>query len=1155
MRCEPRPSTKIKSRHCLEGDWMDAFDKVRELAREKNKEAVSAFPGGYNAIQIVKFLATEADLELWPLPPSDSLLNGALAVLARQDGAVYYINNLSEEDVAVLVGHELAHFYLHATGSGSRCSRDEVDVSAPSEASPVGADRVAGYGAKERRELQANVFARELLLPQPQARTLYLDNAKMPESIASDFGLPLAVVRQQLIDSLLIPLYTDPQSGKQEQDPPLDSFQAEAAEFSGAPLLLEAGPGTGKTRTLVARIVHLVNRNADPTSIVALTFSNKAAQELSERVSVVLPEAAANIWTGTFHAFGLELIRKYHDHPKLAYPPDVAVIDKSDAVAFLEEVLPLLPLNHYKNLWDPLINLKDILGAISRAKDELISPEAYNRLAQEMLNKASDDDSRETAEKALEVAAVYERYEKLLTEHKLLDFGDLIMKPTLALEADAPLRARLQMQYRHVLVDEYQDVNRASARMLKALAGDGERLWVVGDARQSIYRFRGASSANMVRFDVDFPGAKRLSLGKNYRSTREITDTYTRFSRSMTASTGMLPLTLEAERGATGVKPELRQAANEDEEQAAAAASVLELQKAGVQLREQAMLFRSNSRLSEYAAALEKRGIAVLHLGSLFERDEIRNLLSLLSFIADPSGSALVRLAALAPYQIRVADVSLFLAHCRDSHTRALNALKGAENMELLSSAARNAFAALARDLDGLSVGSSPWDVLCKYLFERSPFLKPLVRSVDVRDQMKCVAIWQFLNFVREPHARSKGPPIYHLLERIRHLVVLGDERDLRQIPSAARHADAVRMLTIHGSKGLEFQAVHVPSMTKGQIPLQYRGARCPPPDGMVDEAGSTTGKDYHKKVHAAEEECLYFVAMSRAQTHLRHYGIASKPSEFISNVITSLNSVRYFPLAATPEDVEKNWVVSVAGPSGVIDGDELSRFDRCPRRFLYTYLLDLAGRQRDTPFVKAHDCVYEIIRAAKENDKAGDKHWLLRQLDSTWKERGPLEHAYEKDYRHIAQQTIENFRAACEGLDIQKVEAFAVDLLHGKVEVNPDQVAKRRDGTMLLRRIRTGKVSDKEEDEWIYTLYHAAASERYGEGRYEVEAIHLTGNTRTLIAPSARKMKNRMEKAVAAAASIQGGSFPPQPDSFSCPRCPHFFYCPSLPDGPIQLP
>lgn len=1132
---------------------MDAFDKIRELARQKNARALGLAPEGGRGIDLVKALAADADLEIHGLDPADGLLNGALAVLARSDGAIYHVDNVSEPDLAVLIGHELGHFYAHAAETETKCSSEDVDVSAPSEASPVGADRVAGYGAKERRELQANVFAREFLLPQPHVRSLYLEKSEFPESIAKRLGLPLPVVRQQLIDALLIPVYAVPEADKPKEDPPLNPFQKKAAEFSDAPLLLEAGPGTGKTRTVVARIVHLLGQGAAAESIVALTFSNKAAQELSERVGVAVPEAAAKIWTGTFHAFGLELIRKYHD--RFGLPPDAGVIDKSDAVFFLEEVLPLLPLKHYKNLWDPLINLRDILGAISRAKDELASPTTYRELAQRMLARAAGEESRVTAEKMLEVAAVYERYEALLAERKLVDFGDLILKPTLLLESDVAVREALRLQYRHVLVDEYQDVNRASARLLKALAGSGERLWVVGDARQSIYRFRGASGANMARFGADFPGAARLSLGKNYRSTQEIVDAYCGFSRGMTASAGMQPLALTAQRG-PGVPPDLRQVPGEETEVAAAAASVLELQKAGIPLRKQAMLFRTNPRLGQFAAALEARGIPVLHLGSLFERDEIRNLLSLLSVIAYASGSALVRLATIAPYRAPLADVLVLLAHCRDTRTKVLDALGDAGGIEGLSSAGREAFAALAKDLRGFSASSSPWEVLCVYLFERSTFLKALSQSSDVRDQMKCVAIWQFLNFIREPHAHGKGPPIFRLLERIRHLVVLGDERDLRQIPAGARNADAVRMLTIHGSKGLEFEAVHVPGMSKERIPLKYQGIRCPPPDGLLEEAGSASGKEYHRSIHAAEEQCLYFVAMSRARSHLRHYGSAERPSDFIAEVVPALKRVREFPLSPEPSDAARDWMVPVvAGGSGTFDADELSRFDRCPRRFLYTSLLGLAGRQRETPFVKTHDCVYETIRAAKEQDKAADKEWLKAQLDSSWKERGPTGHGYEREYRAIAEQTIASFQAACAGLDLKEVETFAVDLAHGKVEVNPDQIAQRPDGTMVLRRIRTGKLSGDEKKEWIYTFYHAAGTERYGAGRYEVEAIHLTGNTQTKIEPSSTERKNRMKKAAEAAQSIRAGGFPPEPDAFTCPRCPHFFYCPSLPEGAVQLP
>jgi DNA helicase-2/ATP-dependent DNA helicase PcrA len=1136
---------------------MDAFDKVRELAREKYEEAQKMLPAGYKAIDLVKVLADKADLQLYGLNPTDPLLNGALAVLVRGDGAIYHVDNVSREDLAVLIAHELGHFNVHLTEFASSCSSDDVDVSAPTEASPVGADRVAGYGARERRELQANVFARELLLPRPQARAMYLDGGKTPKSIASELGLPIAVARQQLIDALLIPEEAAPQADKPERvTPGLDASQAEAAMFSGAPLLLEAGPGTGKTRTLVARIVHLLESGTTPSSIVALTFSNKAAQELSERVAAAVPDAAANVWTGTFHSFGLEFVRKHYDHPKLGYPPNVGIVDRSDAVGLLEDLLPVLSLNHYKNYWDPLINLKDILSAISRAKDELVSPERYRMLAQTMLDKAANDKEREAADKALEVAEVYARYEEVLNEHKLLDFGDLIMKPTLVLEEDATLRAALQLQYRNVLIDEYQDVNRASARLLKALAGDAKGLWVVGDARQSIYRFRGASSANMAKFESDFPGAKRLSLRKNYRSTQEITDAYCGFSRAMAASKGMLDLDLQANRGASGVVPDLRQVTEEDEEEAAAAASVRELEAAGVPLRDQAMLFRTNSRLSDFAVALESRGIPVLHLGSLFEREEIRDLLSLLSLMVDPWGNALIRVAGARRYGVPLADVTSFLTHRRGAKAKALDALKDAGTLEDLSEPGKRGFAALAADLDRLGQSSSPWDVLCTYLFERAHVLKSLAVSHEVRDQMKCVAIWQFLNFVREPTVRGRGSPIFRLLERIRRLVILGDERDLRHIPASAQHANAIRMLTMHGAKGLEFEAVHVPGLTRNRIPLGGKKSACPPPDGMVEDAESASGEDYGREIRAAEEECLYFVTMSRARSWLRHYGSAAKPSDFIPKVSPALEVVRPVPLAPKRDSVNE-WISPTTGTLGPIDADRLNRFEDCARRFLYTHILGLGGRQRESPFLKAHDCVYETLRAAKAHEGLPDKAHLLGQLDSVWKERGPVDDPYAKDYRRIAEETISNFHAACQGLDLQKVETLAVEL-DGTVHVNPDQVAVNASGMVLLRRIKTGKVPKDpkdEEDEWIYTLYHLSASKRYGSGQYAVEAVHLTSNTCTPIAPSAKKMTGRKEKVAQTIRSIRAGAFPPKRDDFSCPRCPHFFYCPALPEGAVQLP
>ncbi|MCT6721769.1 UvrD-helicase domain-containing protein, partial [Acidovorax sp. K2F] len=172
----------------------------------------------------------------------------------------------------------------------------------------------------------------------------------------------------------------------------------------------------------------------------------------------------------------------------------------------------------------------------------------------------------------------------------------------------------------HVLVDEYQDVNRSSVRLLKAIVGEGRNLWVVGDARQSIYRFRGASATNMAQFSLDFPGAQIAQLGVNYRSRQEVIDAFTAFSGTMKASTGSMPLHLNASRGASGARPEFKVVRSTDDEISAVAATIKHQQEAGTAFRHQALLCASNARLSEIAEGLEARGIPVLHLGSLFER-------------------------------------------------------------------------------------------------------------------------------------------------------------------------------------------------------------------------------------------------------------------------------------------------------------------------------------------------------------------------------------------------------------------------------------------------------------------------------------------------------------------------------------------------------
>ncbi len=405
------------------------------------------------------------------------------------------------------MAHELGHVEL-----GDATLRDEVisiDPARAAEMPPIGAERVEDYSRRQRREVQMDLFAREFLFPGTLAREAHIYEKATADEIAERLGASKAVVAQQMLDALLLP---EPVIEAEEPrvSRPLNKRQKEAAEHWGPAYLLEAGPGTGKTQTLVGRILWLLDKGIDPRGILVLTFSNKAAGELFDRVAQVNPTAAAAIWIGTFHAFGLDIIRRHHD--RLGLPDDPKMIDKADAIELLEDEAPRLNLVQFRNISDPTENLDKILAAISRAKDELASPADFDGLAQAMKLAASTPDEEKEAERQIEVANVYRRYEELKAGLKRLDFGDLVALPIQLFNENEDVRAAIASTYEHVLVDEYQDVNRSSVALLKKLKPGGTNLWVVGDIKQSIYRFRGASSINMAKFATEISPV-RVSAG------------------------------------------------------------------------------------------------------------------------------------------------------------------------------------------------------------------------------------------------------------------------------------------------------------------------------------------------------------------------------------------------------------------------------------------------------------------------------------------------------------------------------------------------------------------------------------------------------------------------------------------------------------------
>lgn len=1138
---------------------MDPFEPIRRAAADLHGEAVARGADPWQPMTLCEKAAEALDCSIAAVGAGEPVLRGGQAIYDPTIGLIAH--EAGDKGMsAFLVGHELGHVLIHRPAE--TIVAKDADPARLSQSAGGAIDVVGDYSRKARREVQMDLFGREFVLPRARARRLYLEEGLSAASIGERSGLPFALVAQQLLDALLLPPVQTSEAAAPPPRPP-DRKQADAAGYRGSAFQLQAGPGTGKTKTLIERVVQLIDDpQVDPTTILVLTFSNKAAGELTERLAIARPDSAGAVWIGTFHAFGLDLVRRYHE--QLQLPDDPRLADKADAIGLLEAVIPPLPLDHYRNLWDPTLNLSDILSAISRAKDEVVDAAGYARLIDAMIRRDEEPEEafRIRVEKLREVAAVYAAYEAGLRDRRWLDYGDLIMTPVRFLEGNPEIAAEVRERHRFVLVDEYQDVNRASIRLVKAVAGNGERLWVVGDSRQSIYRFRGASAANMAAFANDFSSAAVDRLETNYRSSAEIVAAFSAFSREMRVSREphILPLELDAEQGRAGIVPQHRTVDHPDDEPAAIAHAIEALKRDGTAYADQAVLCRGNARLARTAAALEQRDIPVLYLGSLFERMEVKELLVLLSLLVDPRGAGLAGLGAQVRYRMSLTDVHRLLRHARES-TEPLGWLETAAELEI-SLEAVDSLRTLKADLEGFGLKSSPWSVLVELVLDRAQIARRLASSSSNRHRMQGIALWQFLGFCSSLPP-GPGLPIARLLDRIRRMVLLSDERDLRQVPAAAAGMDAVRLLTVHGSKGLEFEAVHVAGVTAASFPASGGGVRCPPPDGLVYGSEGLTGPEAVRLGKDAEEECLFFVALSRAKRHLLLYGETRQasgrtrsPSPFLEPISSQIESVANAPLLRPQRSSVEDSVIEIQRSAATaIDQDEVSSFETCPRRAFYTHVLGVPGARRASPFLKLHDALHDLIGWLRKDPARWslDRTDILARFDEGWRAKGPVGELYEADYRAAGESLIAVLLDSRRGSTFIKPPTVELQVGGRTIVFTPDEV-RIEDGATVLRRVRTGKLGAKElDDDLIYGLYAFAAADHFDPGT-RIEAVHLSGGTVTPVKLEGRKLSSRREKAAALAERYTRGEFPPKPDERRCPSCPHFFLCGPVPPGPLEL-
>lgn len=1104
-------------------------------ARQQADRRHAKYAGSGDALVSAEMLFRAAELETGLTrevrPQGDALLEGAEAMYDAERRRIYTSSATNLQVAAFHIAHEFAHHWLDQ--AGKRCGGTDLNIATPAEPEMSWVGDPDAYSPKERAEALANVYAREFLLPRSKLRALTALESFDAHAISILVGVPVDLVMQQLADALLLPVERMGSDAVSAEKPP-DDTQSRAITAGNGPSRVLAGPGTGKTRTLIGRVVHLIAQGSNSGSIAVLTFSNLSAQDISARLRAAVGEKATALWVGTFHAFGLELLRKYG--AAIGLPASLRLLNRSDTLDLLLELLPRLNLNYYLDLNEPLRKLGSIASLISRAKDELVTPQAYELAARAQQEAATDKSSREEADRALEAARAYVVYEAELRRRGWVDFGDLIAQ-TVELLRTTDCRPQVRSQYRHLLVDEYQDMNRASAMLLRELVEPGAGPWVVGDVRQAIYRFRGASPINLENFDRDFPGASTKLLGVNYRSGGRIVRTFESFG-------GGPPL--EPHRGRDEGSISFHVATTLRAEYEGIASSILAAIAQGGHFVDHAILARSHTTLARLSQYLEMRGVPCLYFGDFFERPEIRDLLSLLQLTSEPTGVGLVRVARLPQYVLSDSDIAA-LFEVREARDKPMLAvLRDPRGIVGLSAVGYATVQRLASDLSSVEYSQTAHALLLRFLLGRGDHLGPLLADRSVAGQQRRLAVYQLLQVARTFRAPPKTDPKRAFLDHIRRLELLDEEKQLRQLPAAAQDIDAVRLMTVHASKGLQFPIVHLPTLTNRHFPFNRKDLTVLPL-GLADTSALMSRE--------AEEEALFFVALSRAENEVHLSRAINCGGGGYQNCAPSPFLARIRQHLPRPPDAAADWNREGRGEpeANLLPGlahraswsaHAIETYLECPRKFYYREVLNLHPQGSQSPFLRSHAAVKASLEWMRDAASQEARAAWPERFSADWLEKGPQGHALESLYRTAAEQMMRTAQTLMDG----EIRPLDLELTVGggiKVTAHADHI-RLHNGEMVIQRLKEGRLAKKETVKIRYAIWQAAAMRQQGNGvKVRFEHVSLLTGERSEATAKDKGLNADIAKVETALVNIAAGRFAPAPNQY-CPQCEFYFICPA---------
>ncbi|MCL4382221.1 MAG: ATP-dependent helicase [Patescibacteria group bacterium] len=882
-----------------------------------------------------------------------------------------------------------------------------------------------------------------------------------------------------------------------DEEKKLNSQQLEAVQYGQGPLLIIAGAGTGKTTVITERIKYLVAQGlAKPSEILALTFTDKAAREMEERVDVIMPYGFVQTWISTFHAFGDRLLRQEGLH--LGLDPRYNLLTGAETVQFIRKNLFKFDLKYFRPLGNPTKFIDGLIQHFSRLKDEDINHEQYLQYVQEL--KIEDEERA----KARELAMAFKTYEELKIKEGVFDFSDLIAYTLKLFRTRKNILKKYQEQFKYLLVDEFQDTNLAQYELLKILAPPQNQpnLTVVGDDSQSIYKFRGAAISNILQFMDDYKFAKQVILTKNYRSTQTILDHAYKLIKNNDPDTLEVKLkiskNLKKVREVKEVPLEFLHADRVENEAEMVAKQIenLKLKIKTLDYKDFAILLRANNQADPFIRALVRKGIPYQFLGPgmLFKQNEIKDLIAYLKILTDFEDSvAMYRILSLDFFDLDPRDLAAINNFAKKNNLSLFEACEQIEKI-FVSPKTREKIkkivGMIVRHL-GLLKKETAGQILYFFL-EDSGLLKKLSEYKNPTEARKVQNISKFFDKLKTYETDHEDASVFAVSDWIDLSMELGESPLASDLDWT--EVDAVNLLTVHSSKGLEFPIVFLVNLVSQRFPTTERKEQIPIPEALIKEILPVG--DYHLE----EERRLFYVGMTRARdllflTAADYYGEGKRERKLSPFIFETMGEgvLKAKPSTSSSQLSLLEWAKPKEQPTisnlqpftiSYLSFSQIEAFNNCPLQYRYRFLQKIPVPQRAAQ--SFGDSVHKTLRDFYEKLKIGqkvNKEDLLSIFENNWSSLGYDSKAREVETKKEGIKMLEEFykRADLKIVPKDLEKSFSLKMTPDLKIVGKIDRIDEHNGRLEIIDYKTGKVSSQKDiDQSLQmTIYALAISDK----------------------------------------------------------------------------